>query len=254
MRVVCWNAAKGRGARFARALEHLGREGAPGLTADLILLQEARDLMGTATPGVASFAHSWTGPDGAANGVMTLAPVAPLDGALNLRSRARELGWTSRKNCLITQHRVRDRLPLTVVNFHGINFRATAQPFAAQLDDLASVLETLPGPLIIGGDFNTWGRGRMLALLRFARRLDLTRVRPGAGEGKRASEWHVRALGRAFSLDARLPLDHLLYRGLVLEASEHPPRWVAELDRADHSDHVPLFASFRWPLNDDGPG
>jgi endonuclease/exonuclease/phosphatase (EEP) superfamily protein YafD len=79
------------------------------------------------------------------------------------------------------------------------------------------------GALIVGGDFNTWNKKRLLRLYRYMRTLGLRRVPFASAAG-------VKRFGRN-------PLDHLFYRGLNLKRFDIP-------DDEGISDHRPLTAVF----------
>ncbi len=241
--VLSWNAGKGTGERFLRLIERMQRDEGPRHGADLLLLQEARAELLPAVQGVTHFAHSWRGRRGAHNGVMTVSTCELLEPPTNLPSPLRELSFAYHKNCLVTKYPLSNGSSLCVVNFHGINFRATPEPLRAQLAALELVLAGHRGPMILGGDFNTWQRGRMSALLETVRSLGLRRVRPLAGEGTMAREWYKRAIGRPFSLNPGLHLDHMFLRGLTPIGGTDHPRWCPELSL---SDHVPLYAHLRF--------
>jgi len=112
--------------------------------------------------------------------------------------------------------------PLLVINLHAVNFSAGMGSFEAQLDDLSAVMGAHRGPLLIGGDFNTWREKRLTALAALAGSHGMEAVR--FNPDQRSQVW-----GR--------PLDHVLIRGLdVIEARSEP---VAT------SDHNPLLLTVR---------
>jgi endonuclease/exonuclease/phosphatase family metal-dependent hydrolase len=93
---------------------------------------------------------------------------------------------------------------------------------SGRLRQARALAQALPtdGPMILGGDLNTWFGYRDAAYRELAERL---KSRP-AVDDRRATFGPMR-------------LDHLLFR--------MPDRWRAELRRADHkygSDHYPLVA------------
>jgi endonuclease/exonuclease/phosphatase (EEP) superfamily protein YafD len=111
---------------------------------------------------------------------------------------------------------------LAVANVHSINFSLSLGSYEAQLDALADALAPHEGPLLVGGDLNTWSQARLDAVERFARRLNLIEV-PFV-EDKR-------------TLFLGNQVDHLLVRGLVVSTSHATP--VAS------SDHNPVSAVVR---------
>lgn len=127
---------------------------------------------------------------------------------------------------------------LLVVCVHAINFRR-AYALEAQLEALAPVIRQHPGPVLLGGDFNTHHRPRMEVLEAFVAAGGLRSVfdeagvlapRRGPGDGRtRVGRW---------------PLDHVFVRGLVVEEA----RVVTE---ARGSDHQPLIVRLSLPAEAD---
>ncbi len=111
---------------------------------------------------------------------------------------------------------------LAVVNLHGINFTIGTDKYKEQLSMLALVLQNHQGPIIVAGDFNTWRKQRQKVVEEFAMALGMSYATFG-------EDYRTRVLGR--------PLDHLYYRGLMLETAEAP--------ETDASDHNPIWAQFR---------
>lgn len=111
---------------------------------------------------------------------------------------------------------------LAVANVHSINFTLTQDAYDAQLDALADVLAQHDGPIVLGGDLNTWSAARLAAVRRTAQRLGLVEI-PFAKDGR------TRFLGNQ--------VDHLLVRGLTVTAST--------TTAVDSSDHNPAGAILR---------
>ncbi|MFO1315790.1 MAG: endonuclease/exonuclease/phosphatase family protein [Burkholderiales bacterium] len=114
------------------------------------------------------------------------------------------------------------RTTLAVANVHAVNFSLSLDAYEAQLDALAAVLATHDGPLVVGGDLNTWSQERRAAVRRFADRLGLAEI-------AYADDGRSRFLGQQ--------VDHLLVRGLAVVTS------TATAVRS--SDHNPVSATFR---------
>ena len=114
------------------------------------------------------------------------------------------------------------RHTLAVANVHSINFSLSLAAYEAQLDALADVLAQHDGPILLGGDLNTWSQARRDAVARTARRLNLVEI-PYAEDGR------TLFLGKQ--------VDHLLVRGFVVTAS----RTTA----VTSSDHNPAGAVLR---------
>ncbi|WP_076411408.1 endonuclease/exonuclease/phosphatase family protein [Shewanella sp. UCD-KL12] len=110
---------------------------------------------------------------------------------------------------------------LLVVNLHGINFEWNLTHYKSQLEVLAAELTNHNGPIILAGDFNTWREERMKLVMQFAQRFSLIEA-----------NYNVDHRQTVFGY----PLDHLFYRGLVLESAESQP--------TQSSDHNPITAHF----------
>jgi endonuclease/exonuclease/phosphatase (EEP) superfamily protein YafD len=100
---------------------------------------------------------------------------------------------------------------LAVANVHSINFSLSLRTYEEQLAALADTLAGHEGPIILGGDLNTWTTARMDALRDVAARLRLTEV--------------------------GFAVDHLLVRGLDVVASS--------ASAVKSSDHNPAAAVLR---------
>ena len=126
------------------------------------------------------------------------------------------------KMILATKYCLNNQEKLLVINVHLINFVKT-EKFAAQLNQLKEICLSHKGPLVIGGDFNTWNKKRMDLLLELSKALALKRVDFSFDYDKK----------KIF----KQPLDHIFYRGLKLKKSKI-------LDFCQSSDHKPLIAGF----------
>ncbi len=114
------------------------------------------------------------------------------------------------------------RTTLAVANVHAINFSLSLGTYEEQLAALSDALAAHDGPIIVGGDLNTWTRARQDAVRVFAARLRLVEI-PFA-EDKR-------------SLFLGNQVDHLLVRGLTVVSAEAIP--------VRSSDHNPVAAVLR---------
>ncbi len=138
-------------------------------------------------------------------------------------TRSRELGFTTHKTALITEHNLANGQTLTHVNIHAINFMPHIF-FKKELSLLWRHLSQKTGPMIISGDFNTWNKTRMKTLLQATSQLKLHQATyPDHG---------------AIKTMLRQPLDHIFYRDLRLVTSE-------ALSVPHISDHNPLIVKFQ---------
>jgi endonuclease/exonuclease/phosphatase (EEP) superfamily protein YafD len=109
---------------------------------------------------------------------------------------------------------------LLTVNLHAVNFSFGVKAYRAQLEATAELIRAHEGPVIFGGDLNTWSDRRQAALDHLTNELELAPV--------------------AFSPDHRTtrfgrPLDHLYVRGLAWQSSATV--------QVETSDHNPLIVT-----------
>lgn len=109
---------------------------------------------------------------------------------------------------------------LLAINVHAINFTGL-KPFEQNLTRAAELLLGFEGPVILGGDFNSWSQKRRNLLEEMARAAHLTEV-------SFSPDTRTRCLGRT--------VDYLFTRGLKTLA--------AGVRETDASDHNPLLARF----------
>ncbi|OAJ95445.1 endonuclease/exonuclease/phosphatase family protein [Vibrio bivalvicida] len=126
------------------------------------------------------------------------------------------------KSALYARYPLSSGERLAVVNIHAINFTYGTAEYYRQLRTLTDELAKHQGPIIVAGDFNSWSEERFSVMLKALASLGLQEV--------------------SYQPDHRtqfvtgLPLDHVFYRGLVLEKAEAPI--------SDASDHNPILVSF----------
>ena len=112
---------------------------------------------------------------------------------------------------------------LLVLNMHAINFVNTRK-YVEHLDQLVAALTEHTGPVILGGDFNTWNPRRLDYFQRVARGADL-------------EEAVMQRRSRLAHMNRHL--DHLFYRGLKLRSAD-------SLGHYRSSDHAPITATFEY--------
>ena len=218
IRILTWNIHKQEDEGWAGDLTQFAD------ASDVLLLQEValadplqailrgaglRFVMGS------SFAY-----DSAEFGVLTATRVAPVAACTQ---RIEEPLLRIPKSAVITWLPLPGtRHTVAVANVHSINFSLSLDAYEAQLAALADVLAQHEGPILLGGDLNTWSQARRDAVERTARRLNLVEI--------------------AFAEDGRTlflgnQVDHLLVRGFVVATS----RTTA----VTSSDHNPAGAVLR---------
>lgn len=214
LRVLSWNIHKLRHADLPADLASF----AGGH--DLILLQEAV-LEPSMREALESEGFSWQMADafavnGVKRGVLVGARIKPVDGRVLF---TREPLFPLSKSAIITRYRLAGRREkLAVANLHGINFSLGLGRFREQLEAVAGELEHHDGPMIVGGDFNTWSSHRDAVLHEVTELLGLTAVVLAPDDRRRAFGRH---------------LDYLFVRGFEVEEASSPA--------VKSSDHNPIL-------------
>jgi endonuclease/exonuclease/phosphatase (EEP) superfamily protein YafD len=113
---------------------------------------------------------------------------------------------------------------LAVANLHSINFTLGLVDYREQLEAIARELAGHRGPVVVGGDLNTWHPWRLAIVEEVMRGMGLVAVLPPVDS-------RSRFLGH--------PVDHLFVRGLEVLHAEAP--------EVVSSDHNPLLATLRVP-------
>ena len=211
LRVLSWNLHKGVDKGWERDLAQFAQEH------DLLLLQEAV-LLPALTSVLDQSGHGWrmTGAfswGGVERGVMNASRVPAFD---SCTTRTFEPLFPVPKSALITRYALQGTdATLAVANLHGVNFSLTVGHLREQIEGVAAELARHQGPVVLGGDFNTWSDARHAVMVEVAAKLGLTAIHL-VEDGRK----------RVFGL----PLDHFFVRGLeVLEAR------APEVKSSDHN-------------------
>jgi endonuclease/exonuclease/phosphatase (EEP) superfamily protein YafD len=118
------------------------------------------------------FAPSWKRTDtDIYTGVQTLSRFR-LENPIHVESPGREGFLFTPKTSLVSFMDLPDGRSLMLVNVHMLNFVPTRE-LKKNLDVVHECVRDHDGPLIIGGDFNTWSNARLKAVREFAHRLDM---------------------------------------------------------------------------------
>jgi endonuclease/exonuclease/phosphatase (EEP) superfamily protein YafD len=221
LRVVCWN--------FFKAIRPgaLGDLAAVSAEADLVLLQEAVLHGGRPTPLHLSSGLEWVMAEtltharqGITSGPKTGCRAPALE-IRTLRSLDYEPISGTPKALLLTRYPTQGGGVMTVINVHAMNFVPLAK-FARQMTQLLDLLSVQAGPVLVGGDFNTWNPSRQRLVFGSMAEAGLARVPVAAPRRWR----HLRQ-----------QLDHVFSRGLTL-VDARPLAHIAS------SDHIPLRIEF----------
>ena len=190
---------------------------------DLIFLQEAVPLKKTETVIAQSLYEAFVRgyvQDEIDTGVLTLARTPHL---VHCHLLATEPWLRTPKATSVTLYPLAGSdASLLTINLHAVNFSFGVKEYRAQLEAAAELMRAHEGPVIFGGDLNTWSDRRQATLDALTDELGLTAV--------------------TFSPDHRtssfgLPLDHLYVRGLT---------WLSsETVQVETSDHNPLIVTLQ---------
>lgn len=216
LRVLSWNLHKGEDHGWQRDLTRFAGEH------DLLLLQEAV-LLPSLTAVLDQSGHGWQMAGafswgGVERGVMTASRVPAFDGCT---TRNFEPLFPIPKSALITRYALSGTNDtLAVANLHGVNFSLGVGHIREQIEGVAAELARHQGPVIWGGDFNTWSQARHAVLVEVTDRLGLTAIHL-VEDGRK----------RVFGL----ALDHMFVRGLSVQQARAP--------EVTSSDHNPIMVT-----------
>lgn len=214
--LLVWNIHKQSDSEWPKALW------TQGLHWQLLLLQEV-ELNTDFTAALDNHQFSWSMMpafrfQGLDYGVMLASRRPPLEGCGLLKVEP----WIRLpKAALYGLYALSNDEILLVVNLHGINFDPNLQEWEDQLAPLLGLVMQHHGPVILAGDFNSWGERRSQKLEKLIEPL-----------GLKAAIFEPDERIRVFGT----PLDWVFYRGLHLKKAQSPTTNV--------SDHAPLMVQF----------
>ena len=218
IRIFMWNIHKEGDAGWQDDLTRFAKSNDVLLLQEVTLLdslQEILHIAGLRWIMASSFIY-----EDADIGVLTATRAIPL---ANCTQRVVEPLLGIPKSAVISWLRLGDTTQtLAIANVHAINFTLTLGTYRAQFAALADVLAEHKGPIVLGGDLNTWTVERAEVLREIAARLGLIEI-PFA-EDRRAL-----FLGRQ--------VDHVFVRGLDVVASR--------ATSVKSSDHNPIEVVLR---------
>ncbi|MDT8399689.1 MAG: endonuclease/exonuclease/phosphatase family protein [Pseudomonadales bacterium] len=200
IKLLNWNIQKQRHPNWHKDLSRLAHD------VDLALIQEA--TLGPDIFSVFSSAKSHTFARGytranRVTGVMTLARVEHLS---HRQLAIREPWLRTLKATNITTYALHGSAQtLLVINLHALNFSLGISAYLRQMNQIMALLSEHQGPVILGGDFNTWHRGRERIVKDMTGMLEMEAV-------NFSLDHRTRILGRH--------LDHVFIRGLKTMAAE----------------------------------
>ena len=212
-----WNVEKAKHPGLVSEFAELAR------LSDLIFLQEAMPLKKTQTVIEQSLFEAFVRgyvQNEVETGVLSLARTPHL---VHCQLLATEPWLRTPKATSVTLYPLADSdETLLTVNLHAVNFSFGVKAYQEQLDKAAELIRGHEGPVIFGGDLNTWSDRRQGVLDSLANELGLIPI--------------------PFSPDHRTtqfgkPLDHLFVRGLAWQSTK-----TREVSTSDHN---PLLATLR---------
>lgn len=215
--VVTWNAHKYMDANYFWDLKNIAA------TSDILMVQEAMHSTGwqlafaSHFPFSFSFYKSFCTKEQLATGVQTAARFL-LTQNENITSLDTEPVSFTPKVTGLSRIEVPGHGSVLLVNTHALNFN-TGDLFERQIDQVVARISSEKGPIIWGGDFNSWTPQRKEYLNAKTKSLGLTHVQP--------SDDH-----------RNLILDHIYVRGFTVES--------AEVLTQSSSDHQPLKAVLKF--------
>lgn len=127
---------------------------------------------------------------------------------------------------------------LLLINVHMLNFVPLSR-LESYLDTIYEHVAGHVGPMIVGGDFNTWNNARVLAVKQFAAKLGMVEALPcyKTAAGATPPAW-LFFLTPFMQLDLDSPMDRWFYRGVEVISCRY-------LEGFDASDHAPVLLQVR---------
>lgn len=174
IKFLVWNIFKGAKDNFYRIFPDVARDH------DFILMQEANYdipfevMLGEFFRYEFSMSQSFFS-DEIGTGVALLSRYQSED-IKWVRSKAREPFIGTPKMFQLNKINIQgSKQKLLIVNIHGINFVKNSG-FYSQVNQLEEAMENHNGPIILGGDFNTWNNRRFNFLKKMASKISLKQV------------------------------------------------------------------------------
>lgn len=221
--VMVWNQYKGKNSSWRSEYTRLSKN------QDVLILQEASidkkmvkayaSNRNQYTIFAASFVYRWKN---RATGVASSANV-PASSYIAQRSRGVEIAGGTPKMILFATYPLAGRQEeLMTVNIHALN-SVTWQTLAVQILDALRIVKEHHGPVVFGGDFNTWSKAKMNYLKHAMQKAGMEEVHFAHSERK------MKVFGRE--------LDHVFTRGVNISD--------AVVEKTGGSDHQPLFLTLQ---------
>ena len=215
--IVTWNAHKYADANYFFDLKKIAE------TSDILMVQEAMHSTGWQLAFAShfqfsfSFFKSFCLQTQIATGVQTAARFL-LTQNENIVSLDTEPFSFTPKVTGLSRIEIPGHGSVLLVNTHALNFN-TGDLFERQIDQVVARIASEKGPIIWGGDFNSWTPGRKEYLNEKTKTLGMTHIQP-ANDNR------------------NLILDHIYVRGFTVES--------AEVLTQSSSDHQPLKAVLKF--------
>ncbi|GLT17263.1 UPF0294 protein [Vibrio zhanjiangensis] len=127
------------------------------------------------------------------------------------------------KSALYSTYHLSNGELLAVVNLHAVNFTYGTEEYQKQIDTVIALVQNHNGPIIVGGDFNSWSATRLAIIEQALSPLGLKEVDYSPDNRSQFVTGYA--------------LDHIFYRGLDLIRAGAPT--------SDASDHNPIEVVFK---------
>ena len=214
--ILVWNIYKCKKKSWSQDFENLSRN------KDILILQEGV-LNSEITPLLlknnsykytmaSSFLYT---KEAIPTGVVTASEIKPVFKKF-FRSIGREPIIGTPKMILSTKYKIEGySKSLLVVNIHSLNFVTTSK-FSKQLFSVLDTIQNHDGPIIFGGDFNSWSDKKENFLKEFMAKIGLTEVLFENGDERKTFNGHI--------------LDYAFIKGLKVLSSHV----YSNLDGSDH--------------------
>jgi len=207
IKVLVWNTYQGGDNNFTYDYRGLADTKHLALLQEANLTQDMRKSLGEVPMGY-THAQSFRSAIGRVRMGVATGSVAKDVQATGLVSPVREVRSTTRKAALIQHFALEGRMDsLMVTNVHAINFVPNGD-FVRHIEQIAAAMLSHEGPMLVGGDFNTWNVQRLHHLDRIFGRLGLTRVIFPPGRTRFPN------IGVIFGVQTGGELDQVYTRGL----------------------------------------
>lgn len=224
-KLTVWNMYKGKNESWASDFDNLMHESDILLGQEFKLKGEMKDRFVNPYEQEVILATSFVSWRKYKTGVTNISKY-PTVQITPLRSKVREPFIRTPKLSLASSYRLEDGRDITFINIHAINF-VRKKKLEKQLKQVMRYIQTLSGPVIFAGDFNTNSKKKIRMMRKLLTSQGFTEANFVGPDDR--MKW----LGNK--------LDYIWYRGVELVEAE-------VLGHIEGADHKPMQATFRVPI------